>query len=67
MNTEVYVHRDEVHDKFLVEYVEGHSVVRKEYQTLGETLRKIYALKIQGHEISMGMVKSLEQQYFTTA
>jgi hypothetical protein len=67
MNTEVYVHRDEVHDKFLVEYVENNSVVRKEYPTLGETLRKIYVLKLQGYDVSMGMVKSLEQQYFTTA
>jgi hypothetical protein len=64
---EVYVHRDDVHDNFLVEYVDDKVLTRKEYHTLGETLRKLYALKHVGYEINMNQLKALELNYFKTA
>ncbi len=68
MNTEVYVHRDDVHDNFLVEYVDDDKILtRKEYHTLGETIRKLYVLKMEGYEINMNQLKALELNYFKTA
>lgn len=66
MDTEIYVRKESVNDRYLVEYIDDHKVVRKHFSTLGEVVRLVYFLLLVGHTIDPTNLKQLEDQYFKT-